>query len=107
MSHSRFLEDAATKTHRGECQGVDLEIDGQHDGTRWNYPGDRRRASRALAGGARVFDDQTEPGELADEVSDRRTIEPGLTGETGSGQRPGEVEPVEDRGEIVSPQLLG
>jgi hypothetical protein len=60
-----------------------------------------------LAGGAGIFDDKTEPGELTNEVSDRGAIEPGLTGETGPGQRPREVESVEDGGEIVSPQLLG
>jgi hypothetical protein len=60
-----------------------------------------------LAGGAGILDDKTESGELTDEVSDSGPIEPGLTGEAGSGERPREVEPVEDRGEIVSPQLLG
>src|SRR5690606_42030441 len=90
----------------GDGHRVGRELDGAHG--RSLGPGAHHRGGTAGPGGGRagLRLDQAETAQLADQVGDGRTVEARLLGQLRPRHGAGAVEPVEDRGEVMTAHLL-
>jgi hypothetical protein len=73
-----FVENMTAESNGRHRHEVDFEFDCQHDGSGWAGSCNRRWTARSGTGGAPVFGDEPESGELTDEIPNRGSIETGL-----------------------------